>query len=271
MIDLELKRKRIETLAKIGALVVTCLVLGPFYLTLLHGLGALFALFIAFGIGFVAINFMPWFAAMVANWRLKALKYEASVNPIETLENQEADKMKALAARREEIKELLVVVQDLWGQIQEHDAQYPGKPSQNLERYNKLRALVANRGEKFKQAKQSLAEFHDFIEEKRSDWRIAQTFAKAQKLANAGEDFQTNLMKDTASIAIQDGLNRVFAELDASALDEQPVAQAPTQVTTLPASKPRVAIADNAPPTLDLEIGAVEAEPVPAPRSRSRY
>ena len=117
MIDLELKRKRIETLAKIGALVVTCLVLGPFYLTLLHGLGALFALFIAFGIGFVAINFMPWFAAMVANWRLKALKYEASVNPIETLENQEADKMKALAARREEIKELLVVVQDLWGQI----------------------------------------------------------------------------------------------------------------------------------------------------------
>ena len=56
MIDLETRRKRIETLAKIGALVVTCLVLGPFYLVIMHGLGALFALIVAFGVGFVAIN-----------------------------------------------------------------------------------------------------------------------------------------------------------------------------------------------------------------------
>ena len=48
MINLETRRKRIETLAKIGALVVTCLVLGPFYLVIMHGLGALFALIVAF-------------------------------------------------------------------------------------------------------------------------------------------------------------------------------------------------------------------------------
>lgn len=274
MNDLESKRKRIETVVKILALAGVCLVIGPFYLIMLHGLATLTALGIAFVVGFVAINFMPWFAAMIANWRLKALKYEASQNPIETLENQEADKMKALEASRENIKELLVVVQDLWGQIQEHDAQYPGKPSQNLDKYNKLRALVELRGAKFKEAKQRLAEFHDMIEEKRSDWKIAQTFAKAAKLANAGEDFQTKLMQDTAVSAIQDGLNMAFAELDASLLDEQPAAAATDQtvpkVTALPASRPRSTITDNAPPTLDLDLNTVDAETVPSPSSRPR-
>ena len=47
MTDLETKRKHIETAMKILGLGALCLILGPVYLTLLHGLGALIALGIA--------------------------------------------------------------------------------------------------------------------------------------------------------------------------------------------------------------------------------
>lgn len=222
MQDLELKRKRIETAMKIVGLIAACFILGPFYLILLHGMAALFALLIALGVGFVVVNFLPTVAAAIANWRLKALKAVAAANPIETLENQYGEREKALVNSRENIKQTYAILQELYSQIQEHDEKYPGKPSQYLEKYNKLKALVELRGKKYKQAQVNLATFHELIEEKRADWKIAQTMAAASKLANVGEDFQSKLMQDTALSTVQDGLNLAFSELDASLLDEQP-------------------------------------------------
>lgn len=128
---------------------------------------------------------------------------------------------------------------------------------------------MALRGEKFKEAKVALAQFHDMIGEKRMDWKIAQSFAKASKLANAGADFQSQLMQDTAVTTIQDGLNAAFADLDSALLDEQP---AQVSAPTMASRKPATAIADNAPPDLGaLFSQPIEAEVVSAPaRSRAR-
>ena len=62
MNELELKRKRIETIAKIAGLLGVTLLLGPFYLVILNGIGALAALAGATVIGLTAVNFLPWFA-----------------------------------------------------------------------------------------------------------------------------------------------------------------------------------------------------------------
>ena len=99
MTDLETKRKHIEMAMKVLGLGALCLILGPIYLTLLHGMAALVALGIASAVGFAVVNLLPAFAASVANWRLKALKAVAAANPIETLENQYAERESAFVLR----------------------------------------------------------------------------------------------------------------------------------------------------------------------------
>ena len=219
MTDLETKRKHIETAMKILGLGALCLILGPVYLTLLHGLGALIALGIAAAGAFVVINLLPSFAAMVANWRLKALKAVAAANPIETLENRYSQLKDALLKQRENIKQRIAIASKIFDQIRSFESQF-SKPSPRREQYDKLNQLVALSKNKYQNAQVNLVAFGKVIDEKRADWEIALSMAEANKLANVGEDFTAKLLQDTALNTIQDGLNTAFAELDAAVMDE---------------------------------------------------
>ena len=259
----EQRAQRIEGIVKIAGFVALLLVLGPLYLTLLHGMAALAALLLCGALGFVAINFIPALARLVGVWRLKALKAIAAANPIEILEQRYQEREQALLGIRANITESYAILQGLWSQIQEHADNFPDRPSQYLEKYNKLKALVELRGKKYKKAQANLVTFGQFIEEKRSDWKIAQTMAKASQLAQVGEDFQSRLMQDTALTTIQDGLNMAFSELETSLLDEGagPETDAPKKQLTA------------GPPNLDLaaEFEPVEAEEVPTRATTRRH
>jgi hypothetical protein len=269
MNELEVKRKRIETAVKILALGVVGFFVAPF---IFAAIGGMIGLAIAGVVGLVAINLAPSVAVAVANWRLKALKAVAAANPIETLENRYQDRQSALAGIRENIKKSYSVLQELYAQIQEHSEKYPNRPSQYLEKYNKLKALIELRGKKYKQAQTNLVTFGELIEEKRSDWKIAQTMAAASELANVGEDFTSKLLQDTALNTIQDGLNMAFSELETSLLDEQP-ADGATVITVeaTPVTSGRKTAAINekcGPPTLDLGFDADAIEMVPTQRQK---
>jgi hypothetical protein len=260
--DLEARRKKIETWAKVVGLGVAAFLFAPFAIATVTGLISLIVVGV---IGLLVVNVgVPWFAVSLANWRLKALKAAAAANPIETLENQYADRQAALLKIRDNIKQSYAVLQSLYSQIQEHNQKYPNTPSQFTDKYSKLKQLIELRGKKYKEAQASLAAFGDLLDEKRSDWKIAQTMAEASKLANVGEDFQSKLLKDTALTTVQDGLNLAFSELETSLLDEQ---NTPTtvQVSSVPAVPQ---IAPSPPPnTLDLgfdasDIVEVEAKPI---------
>ena len=165
-IDLEARRKRIETWAKVLGLGVAAFLFAPFAIATITGLVSLIVVSV---IGLLVVNIgLPWFAVTLANWRLKALKAAAAMNPIETLENQYADRQNALLKIRDNIKQSYAVLQQLYKQIQEHNQKYPGTPSQFTDKYTKLQQLVTLRGNKYKQAQQSLLVFGELIEEKRS-------------------------------------------------------------------------------------------------------
>ncbi len=260
--DLELRRQRIEKWAKVLGLGAFGFFFAPFAVATITGLISLIVVSV---IGLLVVNVgLPWFAVSLANWRLKALKAAAALNPIETLENQYSDRQNALMKIRDNIKQSYAVLQTLYSQIQEHNEKYPNKPSQFIDKYTKLKQLVELRGNKYKQAQNNLVSFADLIDEKRSDWKIAQTMAEASKLANVGEDFQSKLLKDTALNTIQDGLNLAFSELETSLLDEQNISTGTTEAA-LPSTQK---FALNAPPnTLDLgfdydNVIDVVAEPV---------
>lgn len=102
MIDIEAKRRFTENAAKIIGLGVISFLVAPIILIVIHGL---IGLIVAVAIGGLAINMAPAGAAMLANWRVKALKAVAAANPIETLENQYKDRQGALFRIRDNIKQ----------------------------------------------------------------------------------------------------------------------------------------------------------------------
>ncbi len=251
-IELEQKRQRIEKWAKIIGLATAGFLFAPFAVATISGLASLITVGI---IGLLTVNVgVPWFAMKLANWRLKVLKAEAAENPIETLENQYKERETALFEIRNNLQEFHGVVQSLYDEIKEHNSKYPNRPSQFQEKYEKMKQLLAIRGQKYKQAQANLKAFAEIIEEKRSDWKVALAAAKANKLANVGEDFMSKLMSDTAVDSVQNSLNTAFAELEVSLLDEQVTATPIIDITPLPTKMAKSIPEKCGPPTLDLNF-----------------
>lgn len=263
--DLEKKRKRIEGVVKILALLVVGFVVYPFIFMALKGLLALIA---AVFVGALALTFTPWIAAKLANWRLKTIKHEAAQNPIETLENQYAKRVEAMSNFKRHIHEFHATLKGMWDEIEKYKSEFPGQACPYEPQYAKMVQLLNNRTAKYKDAIAQLEEFETLIERKRAEWKIAQAAAKMSKAAGVGEDFMSKLMSDTALDSVQNGLNLAFAELETSLLDEVSVSNI-GPVVAVPNQIPVKA----GPPSLDLDLGAietVEAEPEYVPIKQRR-
>lgn len=256
--ELNTKHKRIELFVKLGAMGIIGFVLAPYIFLSIKGI---MGLIIACTIGFVAINMAPWFAVKVANWRLKALKYEASKNPVETLELTYQKKEEGLLAFRDNIKVFHAEVENFRAVVQEHKERYPGDTKYD-EKFNKMVQLLNLRAAKYKQAQRNLAEFAEVIERKRSEWKIVQAAAKMDKAAGAGDDFVSKLMADTALDSVQTSLNTAFAELEVSLLDEA-INVTPTNESTASApaidtaARPALVAPTNRSLELDIDMDAV--------------
>lgn len=251
MNDLELKRKRIESVVKIIATGVIGFLAASYVVLAIKGIIglAVIAVLSLFLINVAA----PWFAAKVANWRLKALKHEASLNPIETLENQYQEREKAMLAFKENIRMFYAEVQNFYAEMEKFKSEFPGQPCAFEAQYAKMNQLLAARTNKYKQAQQKLAEFDELIDRKRSEWRVAQAAARMSKAAGVGEDFISKLMADTALDSIQTNLNLAFSDLETSLLDEVSITSSATPVVHVPTAIPE----QTGPPTLDLDFEEV--------------
>lgn len=269
MNDLEIKRRRIETFGKVIGLGIAGFLFAPFAYATITGLISAIVVGV---IGLTVVHVgVPWFSISLANWRLKALKATAMANPIETLENDYKKKQENLVQSRNNIKASYAILETLYSQIQEHASKYPNRPSQYLDKYNKLKALIELRGNKYKQAQTNLAQYSELIEEKRSDWEIAKTMAQASELANVGEEFQAKLLQDTALNTIQSGLNLAFSELEVSLLDENNTVKMDKTVTVVGVS-PKGVLPEKC-NSLDLGFDTdniIDAELVGTPKKKSK-
>lgn len=262
--DNETRRKRIEMAVKLAALGVVGFLVAPIIFVTIKGI---IGLGIAMVLGLVGINLAPWVSVKVANWRLKALKHEASQNPIETLENQYRERQAALVSFRENILTFNAQVENFYGTVEGYAKKYPDEAENYMRKYEKMKSLLVSRGEKYKQAQRKLAEFSEVIEQKRAEWEIAQAAAAMSKAAGVGEDFISQLMADTALGSVQTHLNTAFAELEVSLLeevkpDDQKVIEMP-KVQKVPAQITAI----SGPPKLELDI---DIDMVPAKKRKSQ-
>lgn len=218
MIDLEQKRKRIEALVKIGGLGIIGFLVAPFIFLTIQGL---IGLVVAAGISFTAINFVPWYAAKVANWRLKAIKHEASKNPIETLQNEYRARQEALTKFEQSIKSFAAEVSAFMGKLEGFTKTYPNEAKKFYDQYNAMKALLDSRKEKYRLARSNLGVFDGEINKARAIWEMAQAAAAMNRLSGVNEEeFYAKIQVETALDSVQKSMSIAFSDLEISLLDE---------------------------------------------------
>ncbi len=247
---LDKKRQNIETLVKIGAALLVGFLVAPFIFVAIKGL---IGLAVAALIGTACIFFTPWVAAMFANWRLKAIKHEASKNPIETLQNDYQSRVEALQAFRESIRSFAGEVTSFKGKAEEFKEKYPKEAARFDEQLQKMVSLLNLRKNKYEEAKSNIALYAGEIDKAKAIWEMSQAAAAMNKAAGMNADeFFAKIQVETALDSVQKSLSTAFSDLEISLLDEKPDNK--SKVTVEPAAAPKQVSDKVADSTLDLCI-----------------
>lgn len=230
MIDLEQKRKQYEKIGKIGALGIAGFLVAPFIFFVIKGI---IGLAIAAGVGLLLVNVgAPWFGSKLANWKLKALKHEASLNPIETLQNEHLSRMEKLQQFRDYIREFAAQVSTFAGKLDEFKEKFPKDAAQFDEQHQQMVALLSLRKNKYEEAKNNLSAFESEIQKAQAIWDMAQAAAKLNQAAGVNTDeFYAKIQVETALDSVQKSLGASFADLEISLLDEKQSAPKATATT----------------------------------------
>jgi hypothetical protein len=217
--DLESKRKKIKKWVTIGAIFVGCVFVAPIVGLAIQGLIGL----ALFGIiSLITINLTPWLSDVVANWRLKLIKAEAARNPVETLQNDFVQKQSALSKFAEAITVFATEIRNFSVKLDGFRKQWSEEESRNFtDQLCKMKQLLEIRKAKYDEAQDSLEKYAIQIKKAESIWIMGQAAAKMTAAAGmTDEDFMQKIKTDTALDAVTSSMNRAFAELETSLMEE---------------------------------------------------
>jgi len=221
--ELRLFEAKAEFAKKVAMFVIAgllCFLVSPFVLGAIKGALGLITMWV---IGVLFVNLAPVFGTLVAQLRLKALKWGFARHPIETLELDWKYCDDALNVVKEEIRVSAAAAEEFGNQLPAFCRQLPQSAAKYKEDYRKMRELVVTRVERYKRAKIAQAERWKFIELQRIEWNMAMSQRKASKAVGVldGDSFNRRLAVSTALGAIQQAVNESFADLELSLADEQ--------------------------------------------------
>lgn len=224
---------------KWGAAAVVLLIVSP-VLWVLSALllGSLVASIATIAIGAAALAAAPVFSMKLANWRNRAIKDEATKNPIETLEN-------LLLAKRQAFKQFAASVADAVTARNNFATKVEGYKKRNPARAPEFERALERMTDAVDKKKRALNDAQNAIEqgeaklsEMRDYWEMSQALldANAKTSLDTG-DLYAKMKEDTASDAVVASVNRAFAELEVAAsleMDDAPTAlPAPTQADVI--------------------------------------
>jgi hypothetical protein len=217
----EQRAARIRLGLNIAAVAAIAIVVGPFAVTILHGLGAILAIGATVGIAWVGMKFLGVFTMMISNAALKAMKHEAMKNPVETLQLQYNKKALALKDFVANIRRFIAQVASFEDQVKGYVKEGLEDAPVYVEQLKKMKQLLQLREDKYEAAKDALAKFQDSIDRTDKKWKMALAAAAMNEAAGEMEgDTFDKICIETAVNAVQDKLNESFADLEVALLDD---------------------------------------------------
>lgn len=217
----EQRKARLQLGLNIAVVAGIALIVGPFAVTILHGLGALFAIGITVGIAWTGMKFMGVFTLMIANASLKRLKAEAMRNPVETLQTEYVKKQQALDQYKTNIRSFIGQYSAFGDQVKKYVSEGLEDADVYTEQLAKMKSLLKLREQKFSEAQDALADFASTIQRTDKKWKMAVAAAAMNEAAGQMEgDVFDKICIETALDSVQTKLNESFADLDLALLDD---------------------------------------------------
>jgi len=195
------------------ALLGVGLVVAPYIFTAITGLAGLAVAGLMLTAGWMLT---PWLQAKAINTRLKLIKHEAAVNPVETLQAEHARQTAELESRREGIAVLSGAVRDVVEAIRQLEKEFPNSPDlpQLREDYEQLKIAEKTAKDKWQEAYATLGEFAQEIKQAGRVWTAACAIAKARGLSGLSQaEWEAKLKTETSFGAIRAKLNTNMAAL----------------------------------------------------------
>lgn len=217
----EQKKQRLQLGLNIAGVCLIAAFVGPFAVTILHGLGILFAVGITVVTCWTAMKFMGWFTLMIANASLKAMKSQAMKNPVETLQVEYVKKQSALDQYKANIRVFIGQVAAFSDQVKKYVKDGLEDADVYVGQLAKMKQLLELREQKYSDAQDSLAAFADTIQRTDKKWKMACAASAMNEAAGQmdGDAFD-KICIETALDSVQTKLNESFADLDLALLDD---------------------------------------------------
>lgn len=220
MNELSPKGKKLAQFLKWGVGLIGAVIISPFVFLAVKGI---VGLALAIALGFVITQSAPFFTMIVSNWVLKAIKWEAAANPIETLQNQYAERTAHLEEARNSITDFDTNVRSFEGKVKKLKITFPSDSADFDEQLSQMHELLSARKAALKDAEGALAVFNGEITKARAKWDVAMAAQGAFKSAGkAAESAMAMIKRETALDSVELALNRSFAQLSTIVAKESP-------------------------------------------------
>jgi flagellar biosynthesis chaperone FliJ len=243
----EVKKETFKKWVSVVGFLAIGLFVSPFIFLSIKGL---VGLAIAAMVGFTTIQFIPVFAAMVANAKYRALDAEkvrhikgvtgaASENPIETLQTLLIAKKKAFSDFKLSVENAVSARDTFKTKVTKFKQKYPERAQEFEQQLVRVTDLVERKKTALRDAQQSLNEGDMKLEEMKAYYEMSKDAIEANRAAgmDTGDAFE-KLKMDTACDSVFETMNTAFAQLEiAATLDVESETNGSKNVKNTPVSK----------------------------------
>lgn len=227
MNDIDLKRKKFASFAKIGIAALAIIVLAPAIMLLVKGVVGLAA---AGLISLVVVNFAPVVSMKLANWKIKAIVAEARTNPIETMINVAHARQDKLAEAKNAIANLSTQIKNFNDKLAGFKKQWPDQAEVFEKNATNMQAVLKKWQDNYRLADSALAQYFLEIEKCQAVNDMAIEMQKLNNMAQLDSDkLLEELKSKTAIDAVSENMNRAMSQLETSLLTEVPTGISPIQ------------------------------------------
>ena len=225
----EQKKQQFITVAKWGVIIAACAVALP---VVVFGALGMVGIMIAGGIGLVGINAAPVVALKLANMKYRAMDAEAlshikkveqqaAENPIETAVAQSQAFKERGKKQLEAITAYSTEVNNFETMTVEFSKKYPEAAPRYAQQLATMKQALSYKNAKYTELQQNIKKMDEQIEFLKANWKMSQALQKANALAGLdSEDPMAQLKADAAINSVVTSINRAFAEMDSSVLQD---------------------------------------------------
>ncbi len=207
------RARRWAFLVKAASILVGGFLIAPYILTALGGLIGLIAAGVVMGVTWMLL---PWAGSKAANLRIRLIKHEAAINPVESLLVEHKRQAAQLEERKQGVETMAGANRTLWQTIGELESEFPDSPElpQMKSDYEELKTLEAARRQNWQDAYIAHGEFAKEIKRASRLWDVSLAAAKARGLSGLSDDeWMSKLKTETSFDAIRTKLNTELSAL----------------------------------------------------------